>query len=230
EGELVHHDSLGLTGPAGPGVLNLMTAGRGIAHSEETPARNAGHLRGLQLWVALPGASRETSPAFAQHRALPIVPLEGGRATLLLGDLGDVRAPGRAFSPMVGADVSGEPDRRLVLPLDSDFEHAVAGRVPPRRPGALDRHPLLPRLRAQGSRARLRSRAGATAAPGGCSLRGDDPDVVELRRADRGRDRVGAGGLAGRPPLRRGPGLWRSAAGRAPVHPAPCRRLDEGAA
>ena len=125
EGELVHHDSLGLTGPAGPGVLNLMTAGRGIAHSEETPARNAGHLRGLQLWVALPGASRETSPAFAQHRALPIVPLEGGRATLLLGDLGDVRAPGRAFSPMVGADVSGEPDRRLVLPLDSDFEHAL---------------------------------------------------------------------------------------------------------
>jgi redox-sensitive bicupin YhaK (pirin superfamily) len=38
----VHHDRLGLAGPAGPGVLNLMTAGRGIAHSEETPPRNAG--------------------------------------------------------------------------------------------------------------------------------------------------------------------------------------------
>ncbi len=125
EGDLVHHDSLGLAGPAGPGMLNLMTAGRGIAHSEETPPRNAGRLRGLQLWVALPRESRETSPAFAQHGALPIVPLEGGRATLIMGDLGGARAPGRAFSPLVGADVSGEPDRRLVLPLDSDFEHAL---------------------------------------------------------------------------------------------------------
>src|SRR6266496_1467439 len=125
EGELVHHDSLGLAGPAGPGMLNLMTAGRGIAHSEETPPRNAGRLRGLQLWVALPRESRETSPAFAQHGALPIVPLEGGRATLIMGDLGGARAPGRAFSPLVGADVSGEPDRRLVLPLEADFEHAL---------------------------------------------------------------------------------------------------------
>ncbi len=119
------HDSLGLSGPAGPGVLNLMTAGRGIAHSEETPPRNGGRLRGLQLWVALPRASRETDPAFAQHRALPMVELEGGRATLLMGDLGGARSPGRAFSPMVGAEVSGEPERRLVLPLRSDFEHAL---------------------------------------------------------------------------------------------------------
>ena len=121
EGELVHHDSLGLSGPAGPGVLNLMTAGRGIAHSEETPPRNGGRLRGLQLWVALPRASRETDPAFAQHRALPMVELEGGRATLLMGDLGGACSPGRAFSPMVGAEVSVEPERRLVLPLRSDF-------------------------------------------------------------------------------------------------------------
>jgi len=125
EGEVVHNDSLGLQGPAGPGVLNLMTAGRGIAHSEETPAQNAGRLQGVQLWVALPGASRETTPAFEQHRALPVAELEGGEATLLLGQLAGVRSPARAFSPIVGADVSGEPDRRLVLPLDPDFEHAL---------------------------------------------------------------------------------------------------------
>jgi len=125
EGELVHNDSLGLQGPAGPGVLNLMTAGRGIAHSEETPPQNAGCLQGVQLWVALPGASRETAPAFEQHRALPVVELEGGAATLILGQLAGVRSPARAFSPIVGADVSGEPDRRLVLPLDPDFEHAL---------------------------------------------------------------------------------------------------------
>jgi len=125
EGEVIHHDSLGLEGPAGPGVLNLMTAGRGIAHSEETPPRNTGRLRGVQLWVALPAASRDIPPAFAQHRALPAVDLDGGRATLIMGELAGVRSPARAFSSIVGADVAGEPGRRLVLPLDPGFEHAL---------------------------------------------------------------------------------------------------------
>jgi redox-sensitive bicupin YhaK (pirin superfamily) len=125
EGELIHHDSLGLSGPAGPGVLNLMTAGRGIAHSEETPPQNSGRLRGVQLWVALPGASRETAPAFDQHRGLPFVDLEGGHATLIMGELAGERSPARAFSPIVGADVAGEPGRRLVLPLEPGFEHAL---------------------------------------------------------------------------------------------------------
>lgn len=125
EGEVLHNDSLGLAGPAGPEVLNLMTAGRGIAHSEETPRQNAGRLRGVQLWVALPDASRETAPAFDQDRALPVVELDGGRATLLMGRRADVRSPARSFSPIVGADVTGEPERRLALPLDPDFEHAL---------------------------------------------------------------------------------------------------------
>ena len=125
EGELLHNDSLGLTGLAGPGVLNLMTAGRGIAHSEETPARNAGRLRGVQLWVALPEARRETAPAFEQWATLPAVELDGGRATLMMGELGGVRSPAQAFSPIVGAELSAAPDRRLVLPLDPRFEHAL---------------------------------------------------------------------------------------------------------
>jgi redox-sensitive bicupin YhaK (pirin superfamily) len=135
DGEVVHNDSLGFTGPAAPGVLNLMTAGRGIAHAEETPAQNDGHLRGLQLWVALPEASRGTTPAFEQHDALPVVALQGGRATVLIGALDGVRSPARAFSPIVGADVAGEADRRLVLPLDPGFEHAL---VPLRGECALD--------------------------------------------------------------------------------------------
>ena len=129
EGEVVHHDSLGLEGTAGPGVLNLMTAGRGIAHAEETPARNTGRLRGLQLWVALPRADRETAPAFEQHRTLPLLEGDGGRATVFVGELGGLRSPARAFSAIVGADVTGEPDRRLVLPLDPGFEHALVALV-----------------------------------------------------------------------------------------------------
>jgi redox-sensitive bicupin YhaK (pirin superfamily) len=125
EGEIVHNDSLGLQGHAGPGVLNLMTAGRGIAHAEETPRSNGGRLRGVQLWVALPEAARESAPAFDQHRGLPLVELPGGRATLILGQCGEARSPARTYSPILGADVSADAAGRLVLPLDPDFEHAL---------------------------------------------------------------------------------------------------------
>jgi hypothetical protein len=124
EGEVAHHDSLGLEATARPGILNLMTAGRGIAHAEETPAQNGGRLRGVQLWVALPEASRDTTPAFDSHRELPALELDAGRATVIIGQLGDVRSPARAFSPIVGAEVWGEPGSRLALPLDPGFEHA----------------------------------------------------------------------------------------------------------
>lgn len=125
DGEVLHNDSLGLQGLAVPGVLNLMTAGRGIAHSEETPPRNGGRLRGVQLWVALPRASRETAPSFDQHRDLPVVELDGGQATVIMGELGSVRSPARAFSPIVGAEVVGEPARQVVVPLVREFEHAL---------------------------------------------------------------------------------------------------------
>jgi redox-sensitive bicupin YhaK (pirin superfamily) len=125
DGEVLHKDSLGRQGLATPGVLNLMTAGQGIAHSEETPTQNAGRLRGVQLWVALPHASRETLPSFEQHRDLPALSVEGGRATVIIGELGGTGSPAQAFSPIVGAEVTGEAARRLVLPLRREFEHAL---------------------------------------------------------------------------------------------------------
>jgi redox-sensitive bicupin YhaK (pirin superfamily) len=125
DGEVVHHDSLGLEGTAGPGILNLMTAGRGIAHAEETPPGSVGRLRGVQLWVALPEASRETAPAFESHRALPLVELDGGNATVILGSLAGARSPATAFSPIVAADLRGDRGARLRLSLDPDFEHAL---------------------------------------------------------------------------------------------------------
>lgn len=139
EGDVLHKDSLGREGAARPGVLNLMTAGHGIAHSEETPPQNGGRLRGIQLWVALPEVSRDIEPAFDQHRGLPTLEADGGRATVLLGELGGVRSPAQSFSPIVGADVAGEPDQRQVLPLDPAFEHAL---VPLRGECSLDGRPL----------------------------------------------------------------------------------------
>jgi redox-sensitive bicupin YhaK (pirin superfamily) len=139
DGEVMHHDSLGLEGTARPGVLNLMTAGRGIAHAEETPPRSVGRLHGVQLWVALPEASRDTTPSFESHRELPRVEVPGGSAIVITGTLGGTRSPARAFSPIVGADVSGEKGAHVLLPLDPGFEHAL---VPLQGAGSLDGQPL----------------------------------------------------------------------------------------
>lgn len=125
EGEVLHHDSLGETGLARPGVLNLMTAGRGIAHSEETPAGSRGRLHGVQLWVALPDAQRQVAPAFESRTELPRLELPGGVATLLLGELGGLRSPATTFSPMLGADLQVAEGGSLRAPLEAGFEHAL---------------------------------------------------------------------------------------------------------
>jgi quercetin 2,3-dioxygenase len=125
EGEVLHKDSLGRTGLGEPGVLNLMTAGSGIAHSEETPETSRGRLHGVQLWLALPESHRHTPPGFEQHRTLPVLELPGARATVILGELEGARSPARAFSPAVGAELAGTPGARLPLRLDPHFEHAL---------------------------------------------------------------------------------------------------------
>jgi redox-sensitive bicupin YhaK (pirin superfamily) len=125
DGEVLHHDSLGLEGTARPGALNLMTAGRGIAHAEETPTANGGRLQGVQLWVALPGASREAEPGFEHHAVLPALEVAGGRATVIMGELGGARSPARAFSPLVAAEIAPTAGRRCSVPLEPSFEHAI---------------------------------------------------------------------------------------------------------
>src|SRR5882762_10044661 len=64
EGEVLHNDSLGSQGLLHAGELNLMTAGAGIAHAEETPSAPSGTLNGVQLWVALPDPHRHSAPSF----------------------------------------------------------------------------------------------------------------------------------------------------------------------
>jgi redox-sensitive bicupin YhaK (pirin superfamily) len=71
------------------------------------------------------GGRRDTAPGFEQRATLPAVALDGGGATLIMGELGGVRSPAQAFSPMVGAELSAAPGCRLVVPLDPGFEHAI---------------------------------------------------------------------------------------------------------
>ncbi|NKY85061.1 pirin family protein [Nocardia veterana] len=124
EGRIRHRDSVGSDVEIEPGQLNLMTSGRGIAHSEYTvPGAPAGH--GLQFWIALPDSDREISPHFEQHRELPVLALPGLRATVLIGSLAGVESPAISYSPIVGADITVGPGADARVPLDTAFEHAV---------------------------------------------------------------------------------------------------------
>jgi hypothetical protein len=124
-GSVLHRDSLGNVQVILPGALNLMTAGRGIAHSERTPPelRAAGaELFGLQSWVALPLAHEEVEPSF-QHIAaerLPLVEDRGWKARVIAGAAFGAASPVERLSDWFYVDVS--LDAGAAVPLDPDHE------------------------------------------------------------------------------------------------------------
>jgi redox-sensitive bicupin YhaK (pirin superfamily) len=124
-GEVTHRDSLGSLATVRPRELGLMTAGRAIAHSEQSPRDHGPLLHGAQLWVALPDAHRHTDPRFDHHPSLPEATAPGLRATVILGELDGARSPGTTYSPLVGADLTLAPGACARLPLEPDFEYAV---------------------------------------------------------------------------------------------------------
>lgn len=125
EGEVWHQDSLGNRQMVRPGELNLMTAGAGIAHSEQSPAGSSGVLHGVQLWVAQTEQDRHGPARFEHHADLPQGEESGCAVTVLMGDLGGVTSPAHCSTPLVGAEIALRPGARPSLPLDAGFEHAV---------------------------------------------------------------------------------------------------------
>ena len=123
-GELRHRDSLGSDQVIRPGQLNLMTAGHGVAHSEENTGRYRGDLQGIQLWVAQPESTRQGAAAFERHADLPQFELDGSRVTLLVGELGGQASPARRDTDHLGADLVLSPPG-TVLPLRPECEHAL---------------------------------------------------------------------------------------------------------
>ncbi len=124
-GNVLHRDSLGSEQMIRPGQLNLMTAGRGIAHAEESPAEHDPDLHGVQLWVALPDADRQVRPAFEHHAELPAERFGAVHATVFAGALGGARSPATVFSDLVGAELAMPETGEAVLPLDPGHEHVV---------------------------------------------------------------------------------------------------------
>jgi len=125
-GNVLHRDSLGSEQMIRPGQLNLMTAGRGIAHAEESPAVHDPVLHGVQLWVALPEHSRQAQPTFEHYTQLPTAGLPGFRTTVFMGELAGTRSPASTFSPILGAELTAaDGHASCTLPLRPDYEHVL---------------------------------------------------------------------------------------------------------
>jgi redox-sensitive bicupin YhaK (pirin superfamily) len=127
EGAVVHRDSLGNEQLITPGQVNLMTAGAGIAHAEDSahgypgaPAQ-PGRLHAAQLWIALPEAERQRAPAFRNYPRLPLLNLGGFRLQLLAGSFGGERPPVEGYSALMAIDLSSESAAEVALPVEAAF-------------------------------------------------------------------------------------------------------------
>ena len=136
EGEIIHRDSLGSDIAIRPGAVNLMSAGRGIAHSERSPVDRQApdrRIHGLQLWVALPQTAEEGAPAFIHHDpdALPMVNGEGKNVRVIAGSLLGARSPLKTEWDTIFADVTLTAGASF--PVDPGYEeraiYVVSGAV-----------------------------------------------------------------------------------------------------
>ena len=161
EGAIDHRDSLGTFATIRPGQVNLMTAGRGIVHSERSPAeeRQGGKLYGMQTWLALPDGAEEIDPAFEAQVGLPIVEDTCAKATVIMGELWGARAPTTTHAATIYAEIvlaaSG------ALPIDAVADERAVMLVGGE--ATLDGHPLDPyvlTVLAPGAAMRLASDTG----------------------------------------------------------------------
>jgi quercetin 2,3-dioxygenase len=122
-GTIEHRDSIGTHALVRAGELNLMTAGRGISHSEVSTDETT-ELHGVQLWVALPAAYRDDQPAFA-HYVPPVVHGTGWDAQVFLGSMLGSESPVETYSPLVGAEMILDDGTRLAPEVLPEFEYGV---------------------------------------------------------------------------------------------------------
>ena len=188
DGRIRHRDSLGTEMVIEPGDVNLMTAGRGIVHSERTPEELRGHplsISGLQTWLALPDGKEEIAPLFENTAAgtLPQIDADGVKGRVVIGGFDGLRSPVRAHSDTLYVDLALAPGARVRIPADAE-ERAIyvlsgevddIGRPLPGRPAAgvqarrRDRRVVRTRARISCCSAAPRSARSATS--GGISSR-----------------------------------------------------------
>lgn len=126
EGLGLHTDSLGSRQLIRPGQLNVMTAGHGIAHAEVSPEGAPASLHGVQLWVCLPDAVRDSvPPGFAHLAELSTYAERGVGVRVMVGSMAGQTSPAPAYSPLLAAEVTLEQGTRTVLDLQPSFEYGV---------------------------------------------------------------------------------------------------------
>ena len=128
-GTINHRDTLGSVQDIRPGDVNWMTAGRGIAHSERTPAtlREGEHpLHGMQTWLALPRGDEETAPAFHHHRAstLPQQRRAGAWLRIVAGRAYGEESPVRVFTDTLYVAIDLDAGSEIVID-DTHAERAL---------------------------------------------------------------------------------------------------------
>lgn len=127
DGAIDHRDSLGSYATIRPGQVNLMTAGKGIVHSERSPkgelATNPG-MFGMQTWLALPDGQEEIDPAFEAVKDLPVVEDQCAKAYVIMGSLWGKRAPTTTYAETIYAEIVLAPTGSLPIDAEAD-ERAV---------------------------------------------------------------------------------------------------------
>lgn len=129
EGEILHRDSLGNEQVIRPGQVNLMTAGHGISHTEDS-AQPGQRLHAAQLWIALPDAVAECPPDFAHYPDLPQwndAQASAVRCALMAGQYAGHTAPTAVHSPLLGLELhnTGSTPVTVALALAPGFEHGL---------------------------------------------------------------------------------------------------------
>ena len=125
EGAIDHRDSLGTFATIHPGAVNLMTAGKGIVHSERSPQSErdkGGPMYGMQTWLALPDGKEEMDPAFEQvmPEQLPIIEAKGAKARVIMGTLWGATAATTCNAPTIYADIMLEAGGSVPIDAEAD--------------------------------------------------------------------------------------------------------------
>ncbi len=135
EGEIMHRDSLGYEQPIKPGAVNLMTAGRGIVHSERAgdDLDETSKLHGIQSWIALPDEEEEREPAFKHFPsdALPELDVDGNTVRIIMGSCFGETSPVTTYSDTLYFECVMPAGGKITVPHASDdlAAYVVSGEI-----------------------------------------------------------------------------------------------------
>jgi redox-sensitive bicupin YhaK (pirin superfamily) len=135
EGQIMHRDDLGYVQPIEAGAVNLMTAGRGITHSERAgdDLDETSRLHGIQSWMALPDNEEEREPSFSHYAAaeLPELEVDGCTVRIIMGEFLGKRSPVTTYSDTLYLECVIPAGQKIAIPGNSPelAAYVVSGEV-----------------------------------------------------------------------------------------------------